>query len=300
MRKGIILLAIILSPIFTQTISAQSTPMFELPLYFEDAVGNKDTVIIGYDTTANSNNWNQQFGEHAIVVPFDSVFEVRVAHSDLWPIQTGKKAIANWEVDINQSCGAAAPIKLFVHAKYFPLTIHYDSTLVHASDCRKQMIISPYELVFLLQNWWNADHYCMWDTNEIQDSSLYIIHPEWTSATEEFEVEGQGVHRLSCYFWTVFWGGGPCAYPVKTNDITSPRQSRSWPNPATDRIRLNLNSYQSVSEIALFDLLGRQVKTIRYPQGDLVPISELSAGSYIAIARYEGGRSESFRFVKEE
>lgn len=35
------------------TLSAQPVaPRFQMPLYFEDAVGNRDTIIVGYDETA--------------------------------------------------------------------------------------------------------------------------------------------------------------------------------------------------------------------------------------------------------
>ncbi|GAB4497385.1 MAG: hypothetical protein OHK0019_30910 [Saprospiraceae bacterium] len=65
--------------------------MFEMLIYFEDAIGNKDTVIVGYDPDANTYDVNPQFGEVWLDTPFDSVFEVRVSHSDEWPYRTAKK-----------------------------------------------------------------------------------------------------------------------------------------------------------------------------------------------------------------
>ncbi|MEI6409779.1 MAG: T9SS type A sorting domain-containing protein [Bacteroidota bacterium] len=300
MKTRLILPNVISLFLYTCALSAQVTPMFEMPLYFEDAVGNKDTVTIGYDTTSSSYHWNQQFGEHAINLPFDSIFEVRVSHSDLWPVETGKKAIAGWELDVNQYCGGAAPVKLFVHARHFPLTIRYDTALIHSSECRKQMIIAPSVFVFLLENWWDSDHYCMWETDEIKDSSIFIVLPNGNPSAEEFEVEGQGVQRIPCYFWTVFWGNTPCGYPVSTDNVNTFSSKRLWPNPATNQIIFDLSTSESVSEISIFDLIGRHIKTVLHPLDNILNISELKVGYYVAMVRYVDGKSTSFRFIKEE
>jgi hypothetical protein len=55
------------------------TPMYQADFYFQDAIGNRDTITIGYDTTANG-EYNPQFGEINLSQPFDSVFEVRATH----------------------------------------------------------------------------------------------------------------------------------------------------------------------------------------------------------------------------
>ncbi|MCB0375492.1 MAG: hypothetical protein KDD04_06205, partial [Sinomicrobium sp.] len=59
-----------------QAAHSQQTAQFETTLYFEDAVGNRDSVIVGYDTLA-THDIDPEFGEQELVSPFDSVFEVR-------------------------------------------------------------------------------------------------------------------------------------------------------------------------------------------------------------------------------
>jgi len=57
---------------------AQNTPYFDMVLYFEDAVGNRDSVSFGYDQDASS-NLDIEWGEEEITAPFDAIFEVRIA-----------------------------------------------------------------------------------------------------------------------------------------------------------------------------------------------------------------------------
>jgi hypothetical protein len=56
-----------------------SQPEFSFDLYFEDALGNRDTVTIGYDPQA-TDGIDAQFGEENIISqPWDSILDVRIA-----------------------------------------------------------------------------------------------------------------------------------------------------------------------------------------------------------------------------
>ena len=77
MRRHLIFLCAFAFTWFEATAQLQ-TPAFIMPFWFEDAVGNKDTIWVGADNNATSgNNFDMQFGEVPIYSPFDSVFEVR-------------------------------------------------------------------------------------------------------------------------------------------------------------------------------------------------------------------------------
>lgn len=55
---------------------------FIFEMYFEDAIGNKDTLVIGYDINA-TDSIDSVFGEKNIIsVPLDSLFDVRM--TDVW------------------------------------------------------------------------------------------------------------------------------------------------------------------------------------------------------------------------
>lgn len=68
----------------TFTLSAQDNDsiLYNLTFYFEDAVGNRDTVYIGGSPYVTGDQVTPSFGEvNLIDVPFDSVFEVRVTNA---------------------------------------------------------------------------------------------------------------------------------------------------------------------------------------------------------------------------
>lgn len=62
-------------------LNGQPTAMFEATIWFEDAAGNRDSIVVGYDTLATE-DIDPAFGEAEITSPFDSVFEVRAGSTD--------------------------------------------------------------------------------------------------------------------------------------------------------------------------------------------------------------------------
>ncbi|MCF8417129.1 MAG: hypothetical protein K9G40_12865, partial [Crocinitomicaceae bacterium] len=66
---------------FSNLLFAQEEFSFEL--YFEDALGNKDTLILGYDSNA-TNGIDPLFGELNMTgQPWDNTFEVRAGNGYL-------------------------------------------------------------------------------------------------------------------------------------------------------------------------------------------------------------------------
>ena len=75
----IIKLMFLLIVLLTTNINSQEE--FSFPMIFEDAVGNKDTIVVGYDSLA-TDSIDTAFGEVDIVnQPWDSTFEVRIGRT---------------------------------------------------------------------------------------------------------------------------------------------------------------------------------------------------------------------------
>lgn len=105
------------SGIFSIPIQAQKVAMFETTLYFEDAVGNMDSIRVGHDTAANS-TFNTDFGEEFINAPFDSVFEVRAAHRQgsnlmIWKIYCRKRLLAQQRAHCMQCTNAYSVVNVY-------------------------------------------------------------------------------------------------------------------------------------------------------------------------------------------
>lgn len=130
--------------IFT-SISAISQSEFSFDLYFEDALGNRDTITLGYDPLA-TDGIDAQFGEENIISqPWDSVFEVRI--SDYYDKNAvdeqvsfnSKKCIQN---KLSQPFFKTNRIEIDIHAKHFPIRITCDSTDIESSERRGTFITS--------------------------------------------------------------------------------------------------------------------------------------------------------------
>lgn len=143
---------------------AQQTAFFEWPLYFEDAMGNKDTIIIGSDPNANSFSATGPFGEDIIdnSVPWDSIFEVRACE---WIGYCQKKAIVEGR-STSYAAGYANSWdwpSISIHAIHFPITIRWDSSLVNSAI---------YPIEFML--WTNTTY---WTSNTNPDNNE--VDCEW-------------------------------------------------------------------------------------------------------------------------
>ncbi len=141
-----------------------------LTVYFEDSLGNKDSLVLGYDPDASSQNLNPQFGEILLTAPFDSVFEVRAIHGDDGQDRTVKKVIEDVDILPWDSCALPARSKILINAKYPPIKITYDSTIFPITSCGNT-ILSRNKDMFFIPEWWDAcGYHCM------AGSSGYVEH----------------------------------------------------------------------------------------------------------------------------
>ena len=122
---------------FAVSISLTSyAQQFSFQMFFKDAIGNRDTLTLGYDTAATK-LIDAAFGEVNIIgVPLDSVFDVRVTDEYSWGVQPQgtfhtKRQITFYDCDSPLLSYQNIDIK----AKYWPVTATWDKTLFNDS-CR--------------------------------------------------------------------------------------------------------------------------------------------------------------------
>jgi len=274
---------------FTGTIQAQQTPQFQMTIYFEDAVGNIDSVIVGYDEEASDEQLNFQFGESQIIAPFDNIFEVRAIHNFDTQRRMSKKIIGNYEVASDPPyCIAASIADLIISAKYYPVTVRYDTALLNSEYCRANTIISPDTYIFLAPSWQDARiYYCASNTNKIVDNFDYYFHqPEDSWLREETEVEGEGVTYLPGYYFVIFFNDGYCATisDTETPDKPAAPSGRLYPNPnGESSVILELNEMPTTAHISLYDLNGRRLRQLTsfLQQTISIGIEGLPTGAYV-------------------
>ncbi len=281
---------------------AQNNPLFQFSLYFEDTVGNKDSVIIGYDPTASSQNLNPQFGEVWLTTPFDSVFDVRVIHGGDSQNRTSKKAIGHMEFSLD-SCVLGFHTKIIINAKFLPVKITYDSTLFPIDDC-KNVILSPHWGIFTLPDWWDACKcHCMAGSSGYVED--FVIPPPIGFCANvlkiEKVVEGQGPKILKGLFFAMFYGPGPCndtTFLAVQND-TDIGFGTLNPNPVDEHFSVRVPTDGNVFAM-MSDLTGRLITCPFTLSADTIEFDarSLSPGVYF-IALQAGQSSRAvYKFIK--
>lgn len=293
------------SPLFLQ---AQLTPMFEMPLYFEDALGHKDSIVVGYDTLGSTNMLLPQFGEVEVTAPFDSVFEVRVIHTDNIGSDTkkmAKKIIALY--DLNDSggyCGTSTFPAIIVKAKYPPIRISYDSSLLWNNECRTYTILSANWNMFFMEYYWEAQEvYCMGKHSFIVDDLIYP-HGGGTQWLEvEVPVEGKGIQNLPGYFMQFrYWGVCSDSTLIASKEPRASSYGQLWPNPATKSVVIKPPSeFNAVAHVLVFNTMGQQFDcpVVLNNEGIEMDISRLSPGLYFVKIQAENQYNVVYRLVKQ-
>lgn len=129
---------------------------FSFPIYFEDAVGNKDTIILGYDINA-TDSIDIIFGEVNILgQPLHSEFDVRSTDENGFfttngSFHTKKQIIKN---SCNYQSYFLPVIKIDIKCKHWPVTAKWDKTLFY-DTCRNESVITS----ITPGGWWDVGSY---------------------------------------------------------------------------------------------------------------------------------------------
>ena len=124
---------------FFQNAKAQFVADFEFYLYITDAVGNRDSVLIGY-----ANNTNISFSDYGTDysgVPFKDTLELRVTYWNT-TTQSWKKGYDFWDCSRNLRTFGMG---LAFSAMYPPVELTWDNALF-ADDCRDNSVITTNEI----------------------------------------------------------------------------------------------------------------------------------------------------------
>ncbi len=314
MKKNIYFLAVIF--IFTITNSnisyAQTlTPRFKMPLFFEDAVGNKDTIWVGADPAGGNESLNPAFGEVPLNTPFDSSFEVRAGHgfeSELNSLT--KTSISRSETPL-PNCAFGGLINIVLHAPHLPIKISWsDSSLTSTDGCPIEPILSPDKNLFLIEgdDWWAfTKFYCLRGTNNSQiiDDFSYTLQDTFRWWRPFFPVVGQGIKKLYQYQF-VIGRVHDCQFflSLGNKDVAQQNAVSVYPNPiAGDWLNIKTEKPEQVRSAALFDVVGRSLKQYDFsvPEATLrLPAADLPVGLSFLTITDRNGQSQTLKIVKEK
>ncbi len=257
----------------------QQTAFFETTIYFEDAVGNRDSIIVGNDIGANI-EFNPQFGEQDINTPFDSVFEVRAEHYlDVSFQILSKKIIGSAEmVHPAYNCLLAVePITFYVYAKYQPITVSWDKNQFNNSFCRTGTILTSHLLPQVSIFWTDEEGALERSSCMAEDStySTYLADFYGFGFYRLEEIEGMGQDTVFGLLLTFLQQGAsisPCtATVIVSTSETYQEDVKVYPNPTSGHLYFEK---EITENYVVMDAYGRPVmegKENPADMNDLVP-----------------------------
>lgn len=254
---------------------------FSFQLYFEDAVGTKDTLTLGYDTTATYSIDNSFDETNIYSIPFNNSFEVRTSdglqESNVPPtFYTKKQIIAN-------PCKPSKPrwIQLDIKCNNFPILVKWDKALFQNS-CRLKTYITDWITVDVSPPYPRTNTFL-----GQSDSIVFKTHQgflEYLNNNDTVKV-----------FYISIGDGVPA---LIGSTIESKRQIRHkvFPNPTINIFQIKLGNENSIiKSVELFDLSGQKLITT---DKKTVPLNNLPDGFYFYKIFFLDNRIETGKITK--
>ena len=261
------------------------TPNFQTTIYVEDAFGNIDSVIIGYDATKTPNQIDSNFGEIDMTnVPWDSVFEVRLISSEIYaPTYQLKKQIEFNDCDGVNIIYGSSIYTVAVKAKTYdaPFTILWKSE-DFVDQCRSESGLAESIIPLLLTP--QIDFITVL-LNENGDSSNIL----WTELYGNWDFQAVDEAGDSAYLRTfifVIQNG----IPTMTSTIELNQQTKVFPNPTNDFFTIELSENQYSENLRIVDVTGRIIyESVEKSNQIKVVSSDWTKGIYFYQIRLENG-----------
>lgn len=328
MRTTIISLAFLLSlPTFSQSDSIY----YEIPIYFEDAVGNKDTVYIGLSEYA-TNEIDAQFGEvNLIDVPFDSVFEVRLTGFDDLSAggpatYLGKKKYLNVQFtnDDPLTCNGirlSDGISFVAQSMHPPLTIKWDSELFRSGGdlhCLGGSWLNNTHAPLVLFGWEefieSSDAYtiaCLMDEMEEVTIMPYNLVPFEDGSVRDYDsnffqdftlssVEGSEFMLDTLVIYNLWWRyffDDLCLDLVSDYGPREQTHFQLFPNPVLDDLSVAMLGTIKEGVVHIYSLEGRLLKS-HFDLESSIDVVDLPPGLYVARVIFKNGKEGVRKFVK--
>jgi hypothetical protein len=256
-------------------------------MYFEDAIGNQDTLTLGYDLNG-TDTIDSIFGEININdVPLDSSFDVRISNF-LW-------AEGDFQIKkqiVNNNCPWFNHISIEFSCNNWPVTASWDESLF-TDSCRNGSVLTSVHPGFWWDNNGPSDLY-------IQELSLtdQVTFSSNTSTDGLDEYYNYVTDQLDTI--SVFWFAFADSTLLSTSIIEIPNNVgiSVYPNPASELIQIKLfNENEMIKDVQLFDFSGKELKAVFID--DNLNISHLKNGIYIIQVQASSGFMYNTKIIKE-
>jgi hypothetical protein len=304
--KKIYYISLLLFVLLAQNAIAQfKTPLFEMPIYFEDAKGHKDSIVMGFDENADFEEIDSLFGEDKLLTAFDSIFDVRLVKStSAWDSPaTGKKRVARQEKS-NSNYGGFK-LSILINARYNPIKISYFKDLTKLEKPYMfNTIVAKTSEVFLKENgWYKAkDWVCLAGQNKF---SIDMSKKDGggTGNFRKYRVVGENDLKAIKFLYLTQFGSGPTCAELLSDENFMVLNITTYPNPVQNELHFMLadNVFGLNTSYQIFDINGKVMQKQAITNSDVnIDVQNLSQGMYFIKIHNADKILANARFVKIE
>ncbi|MEZ4912124.1 MAG: T9SS type A sorting domain-containing protein [Saprospiraceae bacterium] len=247
---------------------------FELPIFFADAIGNKDTIILGYDINATK-GIDTALGELDILgTPYTKPFEVRASMYDYNKIRWEDPRISESKKMMIESDCVEPPfydeensMMVLMKCAHWPIEVSWDSTLF-LDSCRAVSIVECAP-----GGWFDV---CGGNNSFLtlemrKENIVSFIETIYTIPTES--------DTLFALFFPL-----SRALDVGVVEPAKHFKVSTFPNPANDVLHIDISDYQNTNNALKAHIQSIDGKTIKEVKlinaNNTVEISSLISGVY--------------------
>lgn len=289
---------IVLFIIIFQSISTSGQD-FLTELIFEDALGNYDTLEVGYDQSATVGVDTFLGEENIIMVPRDSIFDVRSSNE---PIRRNQGLVGTFHTKrqiIPNPCSlpnepdtlSGTVISIDVMAKYWPVKMYWNNDFLN--DC----VDSSWITNMLPSSW--CDAICQPHIYEyMYSASGQSIEIEKPSRFDEsgcaYTVGLDSVAFLSV---VLFDDQAGCPVTVGLREYKKTIYN-VYPNPASKIFHIKYKHYTNESNFILYNVNGEVVLSKKLTSDfSSFNLNDVSSGNYIYTINSEDGTFQKGKLI---
>jgi hypothetical protein len=258
-------------------------------MFFEDAIGDKDTLTIGYDINGTE-FIDPSFGETNIIgIPLDSTFDVRVTNAFF---NNGNATFHTKKQILPDSCSGwwFPVVSIDIKCKNWPVTATWDNTSFNI-ECREGSVFTS----FHPGGWWDVGGFPS-DLNRVELANAnhvtFTSNYNPTSGYDENYAYINSSNDTIPVFWMAFGDSTLISLGVESISV----DVNSYPNPVKDVFYIDIQDYL-VKDIKVVDMMGRS-KIVDFKNG-YIDMRNFHSGYYLIMICRKDGKTQNIKIIKE-
>lgn len=268
---------------------------FSFQMFFADAVGNKDTITLGYDIAA-TDSIDVDLGETNIIgIPRNTALDVRITNewrNRTWngvpgTYHTKKQLVASPCLNFSYSNIQAVDI----HTNNWPVTVTWDSSLFNDS-CKMGSVFTSINP----GGWWDTDS----PSNLYQQVMADTDSATFTTNVSSWYNENYAYIQDSDTI-PVFWQAIAPVWIISaliSENVDQQITVNAYPNPFSQHLTFSISD-NSRTTISVCNLLGQQQLQQAFINSITIDTGQLAEGIYIYKLQNERGFIETGTIVKK-